>query len=55
MRLTGNVRPLATPGWTLNLEMFFYVIFSVALPANSASRPPSPRGRAYYFASTASI
>ncbi len=30
-RLTGDVRPLATPGWTLNLEMLFYVIFAVAL------------------------
>jgi len=31
MRLTGDIRPLATPGWTLNLEMLFYVIFAVAL------------------------
>lgn len=31
VRLTGDVRPLATPGWTLNLEMFFYVVFAVAL------------------------
>ncbi len=31
MRLTGDVRPLATPGWTLNLEMLFYVVFTVAL------------------------
>jgi hypothetical protein len=31
MRLTGDVRPLATPGWTLNLEMFFYVVFAIAL------------------------
>lgn len=31
MRLTGDVRPLATPGWTLNLEMLFYVIFAAAL------------------------
>jgi peptidoglycan/LPS O-acetylase OafA/YrhL len=30
-RLTGDVRPLATPGWTLNLEMLFYVIFAFAL------------------------
>jgi peptidoglycan/LPS O-acetylase OafA/YrhL len=30
-RLTGDVRPLATPGWTLNLEMLFYVIFAIAL------------------------
>jgi exopolysaccharide production protein ExoZ len=30
-RLGGDVRPLATPGWTLNLEMLFYVVFAVAL------------------------
>jgi peptidoglycan/LPS O-acetylase OafA/YrhL len=30
-RLTGDVRPLATPGWTLNLEMLFYLVFAVAL------------------------
>ncbi len=31
MRLSGDVRPLATPGWTLNLEMMFYLVFTVAL------------------------
>jgi peptidoglycan/LPS O-acetylase OafA/YrhL len=31
MRLTGDVRPLSAPGWTLNLEMLFYVVFAVAL------------------------
>jgi exopolysaccharide production protein ExoZ len=31
MRLTGDMRPLATQGWTLNLEMLFYVAFAVAL------------------------
>jgi exopolysaccharide production protein ExoZ len=31
IRLTGDVRPLATQGWTLNLEMLFYVVFAVAL------------------------
>jgi exopolysaccharide production protein ExoZ len=31
MRLTGDIRPLATQGWTLNLEMLFYVVFAVAL------------------------
>lgn len=30
-RPNGLVRPLATLGWTLNLEMFFYVVFAVAL------------------------
>lgn len=31
MRLTGDIRPLATPGWTLNLEMLFYVVFAASL------------------------
>ena len=31
VRATGDVRPLATPGWTLNLEMLFYVVFAVSL------------------------
>ncbi len=31
MRLTGDIRPLAPPGWTLNLEMLFYVVFTIAL------------------------
>jgi len=31
VRLIGDVRPLVTPGWTLNLEMLFYTIFAVAL------------------------
>jgi exopolysaccharide production protein ExoZ len=31
MRLTGDIRPLATPGWTLNLEMLFYVVFATSL------------------------
>ena len=31
VRLTGDIRPLATPGWTLNLEMLFYVVFAVSL------------------------
>jgi exopolysaccharide production protein ExoZ len=31
MNLAGYVRPLAAPGWTLNLEMLFYVVFAVAL------------------------
>lgn len=30
-RLGGDVRPLATPGWTLNLEMLFYVVFAAAM------------------------
>ena len=31
MRLNGDVRPLAAMGWTLNLEMFFYVVFAGCL------------------------
>ncbi|HEY1474856.1 MAG TPA: acyltransferase [Pseudolabrys sp.] len=31
MRMTGDIRPLATPGWTLNLEMLFYVVFAISL------------------------
>ncbi|HEX4409859.1 MAG TPA: acyltransferase [Xanthobacteraceae bacterium] len=31
MRLAGDVRPLATQGWTLNLEMLFYTVFAIAL------------------------
>jgi exopolysaccharide production protein ExoZ len=27
----GDIYPLVVPGWTLNYEMFFYVIFSLAL------------------------
>jgi len=30
-RANGFVRPIATPGWTLNLEMMFYAVFAVAL------------------------
>ncbi len=31
IRSTGEIRPLVTPGWTLNLEMMFYMVFAVAL------------------------
>ena len=30
-RVNGLVRPIANLGWTLNLEMFFYAVFTVAL------------------------
>jgi exopolysaccharide production protein ExoZ len=30
-RVNGLVRPIANLGWTLNLEMFFYAVFAVAL------------------------
>jgi len=31
LNLAGDVRPLATQGWTLNLEMLFYAVFAFAL------------------------
>ncbi len=31
-RVNGLVRPIANLGWTLNLEMMFYVVFALALP-----------------------
>src|SRR5581483_8001519 len=31
MRPTSDIRPLATQGWTLNLEILFYVVFAMAL------------------------
>jgi exopolysaccharide production protein ExoZ len=30
-RVNGQVRPIANLGWTLNLEMFFYAVFAIAL------------------------
>jgi exopolysaccharide production protein ExoZ len=33
-RINGLVRPIANLGWTLNLEMMFYVIFTVSLLFN---------------------
>ncbi|HTK12476.1 MAG TPA: acyltransferase [Xanthobacteraceae bacterium] len=30
-RVNGLVRPITTPGWTLNLEMMFYTVFTFAL------------------------
>lgn len=30
-RAPGDIRPVLTLGWTLNLEMFFYVLFAVAM------------------------
>ena len=30
-RPDGDVRPLVTPGWTLNLEVYFYAIFALGL------------------------
>ena len=30
-RPDGEIRPLVTPGWTLNLEVYFYVVFAAGL------------------------
>ncbi len=34
----GNVAPLVEPGWTLNFEVFFYVVFAACLAAPRALR-----------------
>jgi exopolysaccharide production protein ExoZ len=35
---SGRVEPLLNPGWTLNLEMFFYAVFAAALALSRAYR-----------------
>ncbi|ROT44761.1 acyltransferase [Pusillimonas sp. NJUB218] len=35
---TGRIEPLLIPGWTLNYEMFFYLLFGAALLLPSRSR-----------------
>jgi exopolysaccharide production protein ExoZ len=35
--VTGNFWPLLVPGWTLNLEMLFYVMFSLAIAWSDGS------------------
>jgi len=35
--LTGDFWPLLVPGWTLNLEMLFYVLFSVSIALSGGS------------------
>jgi exopolysaccharide production protein ExoZ len=35
----GQIAPLIVPGWTLNYEMFFYLIFALALLAAAKVRP----------------
>ena len=35
----GLIAPLVVPGWTLNYEMFFYVIFGLALLVRPSLRP----------------
>ncbi|MFX8354845.1 hypothetical protein ABTL90_19105, partial [Acinetobacter baumannii] len=34
----GHYWPLIVPGWTLNYEMFFYVIFALALGSGGRAR-----------------
>lgn len=36
---TGLIAPLVVPGWTLNYEMFFYVLFALTLLAPGGLRP----------------
>lgn len=36
---TGLIAPLIVPGWTLNYEMFFYLLFAGALVAPARIRP----------------
>jgi exopolysaccharide production protein ExoZ len=36
---TGLIAPLIVPGWTLNYEMFFYLLFAAALLAPARLRP----------------
>ncbi|PZU57577.1 MAG: hypothetical protein DI547_12885 [Sphingobium sp.] len=35
---THEYQPLLVPGWTLNLEMFFYVLFSIAIAVARGNR-----------------
>jgi exopolysaccharide production protein ExoZ len=35
----GLIAPLIIPGWTLNFEMFFYVLFAIGLMAPARLRP----------------
>ncbi len=39
--VTGLIQPLLIPGWTLNAEMFFYVIFGACLLLPAAARIPA--------------
>jgi exopolysaccharide production protein ExoZ len=36
---TGLIAPLVVPGWTLNYEMFFYILFAATLLAPARARP----------------
>lgn len=36
---TGNFWPLLVPGWTLNMEMLFYVLFALSIAWSAGSAP----------------
>jgi exopolysaccharide production protein ExoZ len=38
---TGEIFPVVIPGWTLNFEMFFYMIFATCLALPMAARLPA--------------
>jgi exopolysaccharide production protein ExoZ len=35
----GSIAPIIVPGWTLNLEIAFYLLFALTLKARAAARP----------------
>jgi peptidoglycan/LPS O-acetylase OafA/YrhL len=37
---TGTFEPVVIPGWTLNYEMFFYLVFAALLPVRRSRRLP---------------
>ena len=39
--VTGHYAPVLIPGWTLNYEMFFYVVFAACLLLRPAHRLPA--------------
>ncbi|ANL70317.1 exopolysaccharide production protein ExoZ [Rhizobium phaseoli] len=37
----GTITPVVVPGWTLNYEMFFYLVFALLLPLQETRRIPA--------------
>ncbi|WHO73326.1 acyltransferase [Rhizobium sp. BT03] len=37
----STITPVVVPGWTLNYEMFFYLVFALLLPLSEARRIPA--------------
>ena len=37
----GTITPVVVPGWTLNYEMFFYLVFALLLPLSEVRRIPA--------------